>query len=106
MLKDKDSSAIVAVTRYRARHAASMSTRSASNRSTTTTHMLVLRTGATQLVVYVSDFAGTNKANAVVWGVGDEIEAIVGASSARASASSTIPTWAWTMPAASTAAAT
>lgn len=35
------------------------------------------RTGATALVVYKSDFAGTNKANAVVWGVGDEIEAIV-----------------------------
>jgi len=37
---------------------------------------LVFRTGPTHLVVYASEFAGTNKANAVVWGVGDRIEAI------------------------------
>ena len=37
---------------------------------------LVFRTGPTHLVVYPSEFAGTNKANAVVWGVGDRIEAI------------------------------
>ncbi|HEY0034495.1 MAG TPA: VOC family protein [Devosia sp.] len=40
-------------------------------------HVLEFETGETSLVVYVSDFAGTNKANAVVWGVGDEIEEIV-----------------------------
>ena len=33
---------------------------------------LVYRTGATKLVVYQSEYAGTNKANAVVWDVGDE----------------------------------
>jgi catechol 2,3-dioxygenase-like lactoylglutathione lyase family enzyme len=38
--------------------------------------VLVFRTGATSLVVYVSQYAGTNQANAVVWGVGDQIEAI------------------------------
>lgn len=37
---------------------------------------LVYRTGDTHLVVYPSEFAGTNQANAVVWAVGDEIEAI------------------------------
>jgi catechol 2,3-dioxygenase-like lactoylglutathione lyase family enzyme len=37
---------------------------------------LVFRTGDTHLVVYPSEFAGTNQANAVVWAVGDEIEAI------------------------------
>ena len=37
---------------------------------------LVFRTGPTHLVVYPSEFAGTNRANAVVWGVGDRIEAI------------------------------
>jgi len=37
---------------------------------------LVFKTGPTHLVVYTSEFAGTNKANAVVWGVGDRIEAI------------------------------
>jgi catechol 2,3-dioxygenase-like lactoylglutathione lyase family enzyme len=40
-------------------------------------NVLELKTGKTTLVVYVSDYAGTNKANAVVWGVGAEIEAIV-----------------------------
>jgi hypothetical protein len=39
--------------------------------------VLVFRTGATSLIVYKSDFARTNKANAVVWDVGDEIEPIV-----------------------------
>lgn len=37
---------------------------------------LVFKTGKTHLVVYPSEFAGTNQANAVVWGVGDRIEAI------------------------------
>lgn len=40
-------------------------------------NVLSFKTGKTTLVVYVSDHAGTNKANAVVWGVGDQIEAIV-----------------------------
>ena len=40
-------------------------------------HVLEFETGDTSLVVYVSEFAGTNKANAVVWAVGDEIEDIV-----------------------------
>lgn len=39
--------------------------------------VLVLRTGTSQLVVYRSPMAGTNRANAVVWDVGDEIEAVV-----------------------------
>jgi catechol 2,3-dioxygenase-like lactoylglutathione lyase family enzyme len=38
--------------------------------------VLEFRTGDTALIVYQSDYAGTNKANAVVWGVGDEIETI------------------------------
>ncbi len=40
-------------------------------------HVTTFRTGATFLVVYVSPQAGTNQANAVVWGVGDDIDAIV-----------------------------
>ena len=45
--------------------------------------VMVFRTGATQLVVYRSDTAGTNRANAVVWDVGDDIEAIVADLAAR-----------------------
>lgn len=38
--------------------------------------VLVYKTGATYLVVYPSEFAGTNKANAVVWDCGSDIDAI------------------------------
>ncbi|EIM71899.1 hypothetical protein A33O_22297 [Nitratireductor aquibiodomus RA22] len=39
--------------------------------------LLVYKTGATDLVVYPSELAGTNKANAVVWDCGPDIDAIV-----------------------------
>jgi catechol 2,3-dioxygenase-like lactoylglutathione lyase family enzyme len=45
--------------------------------------VLVYRTGRTKLVVYESEYAGTNQANAVVWGVGDEIDEIVAALEAK-----------------------
>jgi catechol 2,3-dioxygenase-like lactoylglutathione lyase family enzyme len=35
-----------------------------------------LHTGATRLSVYRSDYAGTNRANAVVWDAGSDVEAI------------------------------
>ncbi|GAB1584464.1 VOC family protein [Phyllobacterium phragmitis] len=38
--------------------------------------VLVYKTGATHLVVYPSEFAGTNKANAIVWDCGADIDAI------------------------------
>ncbi len=38
--------------------------------------VLVYRTGATRLVVYHSEFAGTNKANAVVWDCGGDVDLI------------------------------
>ena len=78
MLKDKDSSAIIAVSdiaRARGFYLDTLGLEPLQDDDT----MLVLKTGATQLVVYVSDYAGTNKANAAVWGVGDEIEQIVSA---------------------------
>lgn len=45
--------------------------------------VLVYNTGATYLVVYPSEFAGTNKANAVVWDCGADIDAIVADLGAR-----------------------
>jgi catechol 2,3-dioxygenase-like lactoylglutathione lyase family enzyme len=78
MLKDYNSSAIVAVkdiTAARAFYVDRLGLEPLQDDDS----MLVLRTGATQLVVYVSDYAGTNRANAVAWGVGAEIEAIVSA---------------------------
>jgi len=39
----------------------------------------VFATGETKLNIYRSDYAGTNKADAVIWAVGDDIEAIAAA---------------------------
>ncbi len=38
--------------------------------------VFAVHTGGTRLNVYKSDYAGTNKANAVVWDAGGEVEAI------------------------------
>ena len=37
----------------------------------------VYESGNSTIVVYKSDFAGTNKATSATWGVGDELESIV-----------------------------
>lgn len=77
MLKDKSSSAIVAVRDIdRAREFyANVLGLDVSRESMD--GVLEFRTGDTQLIVYESEEAGTNRANAVVWSCGDEIEAIV-----------------------------
>ena len=77
MLKDRNSSAIVAVrdiARAREFYAGVLGLEIEEGGGG---DMLIFRTGGTQLCVYPSEFAGTNRANAVVWGVGDELEAIV-----------------------------
>ncbi|MHA6297067.1 VOC family protein [Devosia sp. CAU 1758] len=76
MLKDKDSSAIIAVSDIERAKAFYRDTLEL-ELSDDNDRVLVLKTGATNLVVYVSEFAGSNKANAVVWSVGEEIDAIV-----------------------------
>jgi catechol 2,3-dioxygenase-like lactoylglutathione lyase family enzyme len=77
MLKDKSSSAIVAVGAIDRARAFYQETLGLEVIDDSMGEVLVFRTGATSLIVYRSDFSGTNKANAVVWGVGDEIEEIV-----------------------------
>jgi catechol 2,3-dioxygenase-like lactoylglutathione lyase family enzyme len=76
MLRDKDSAAIVAVKdigRARDFYANTLGLELTNDNG----DVLKFRTGKSGLVVYVSDFAGTNQANAVVWGVGGEIADIV-----------------------------
>lgn len=76
MLKDHDPAAIVAVTdigRAKDFYANTLGLDLVEEND----NVCQFRTGATTLVVYKSDFAGTNKANAVVWGVGAEVEDIV-----------------------------
>lgn len=46
-------------------------------------NVMVFRTGETHLVVYRSDEAGTNRANAVVWNAGDDLGPIVAALQAK-----------------------
>src|SRR5262245_61175626 len=83
MLKDKSSSAIVAVSdidRARRFYQDALGLELVDDGMG---DVLVFRTGATHLVVYKSKEAGTNRANAVVWDVGDEIKAIVSALRAK-----------------------
>jgi len=44
---------------------------------------MTFRTGSTHLVVYPSKEAGTNRANAVVWGLGEALESVVEALRAK-----------------------
>jgi len=79
MLKDHDSSAIVAVRdldRARRFYAETLGLESEGGAGGGD-GVLVFRTGATRLCVYPSEYAGTNQANAVVWDVGDALEALV-----------------------------
>ncbi|HEX7185459.1 MAG TPA: VOC family protein [Thermoanaerobaculia bacterium] len=39
--------------------------------------VITYKTGGSSLLVYESQFAGTNKATSVTWGVGDDFDAIV-----------------------------
>ena len=77
MLKDKRSSAIVAVSDIGRAREFYRDTLGLQLEDEMGGDVLTFRTGDTSLVVYRSDVAGTNKANAVVWDVGDEIDAIV-----------------------------
>jgi catechol 2,3-dioxygenase-like lactoylglutathione lyase family enzyme len=87
MLKDHDSSAILAVAdldRARAFYGETLGLDLADEGGEE--GVLVYRTGATRLVVYASDYAGTNRANAVVWGVGGDLDSIVAALEAKGAA--------------------
>ena len=78
MLRDKTSSAIVAVSDLeRARRFYGETLGLELKQSAEEEGVLVYRTGATVLTVYRSDYAGTNRANAVTWDVGADVEAIV-----------------------------
>lgn len=78
MLKDRNSSAIVAVSDIaRARTFYEDTLGLTLEQSDTESGVLGFRTGDTRLTVYRSDFAGTNKANAVTWDMdGDLVETV------------------------------
>lgn len=76
MLKDKSSSAIVAVSDIERARKFYRDTLGLQLLDDSMGDVLTFRTGDTALIVYKSEFAGSNKANAVVWGVDNEIESI------------------------------
>ncbi len=77
MLKNKNSSAIVAVKDLERARTFYSDVLGLNLADTGMDGVLGYRTGATWLTVYRSDFAGTNRANAVVWDVGVEVDDIV-----------------------------
>ena len=77
MLKNKNSSAIVAVKDLDRAKAFYSDVLELNLADTSNEDMLGYRTGSTWLTVYQSDFAGTNQANAVSWDVGVELNDIV-----------------------------
>lgn len=87
MLREHDSSAIVAVSDLeRARDYYGRVLGLELEREGREQGVLLYRTGATCLTVYRSDFAGTNRANAVVWSVGDDLDSTVAALDSRGAA--------------------
>ena len=77
MLKNKNSSAIVAVKDLDRARTFYSDVLELNLADTSMEGMLGYRTGSTWLTVYKSDFAGTNQANAVTWDVGVELDDIV-----------------------------
>ena len=76
LLKDKPSSAIVAVSDLARARRFYADTLGLEPERGSEEDMITFRTGGTQLIVYQSGFAGTNKANAVVWNAGADFDAI------------------------------
>lgn len=76
MLKAKNSAAIVAVSDMSRARAFYGDTLGLNLSPDSDEQVAVFHTGDTKLVVYVSEFAGTNKGNAVSWSVGEDIEQI------------------------------
>jgi catechol 2,3-dioxygenase-like lactoylglutathione lyase family enzyme len=46
-------------------------------------HLVAYRSGGSTLLVYESEYAGTNKATALTWTVGDDVEGMVSALKAK-----------------------
>lgn len=76
MLKDKSSSAILAVSDIARAREFYQNILGLELEDDGMGEVLVFKTGDTSVVVYRSEEAGTNRANAVVWGVGVDIDAI------------------------------
>lgn len=79
MLRGKDAIAMIAVRDIKAAAKFYEGTLGLARLSAEGEEVITYRSGNSALNVYHSQYAGTNKATAVVWNVGDEIESIVDA---------------------------
>ena len=80
MLKDRNSSAIVAVSdidRARRFYQDTLGLELVQDGGEDMDGVLAFKTGTTSLTIYRSEFAGTNKANAVTWGMDGDLEETV-----------------------------
>jgi catechol 2,3-dioxygenase-like lactoylglutathione lyase family enzyme len=77
MLGNKDAVANIAVRNVQAARKFYEGTLGLKAVGTEGDELVAFRSGNSTLFVYRSDFAGTNKATAVTWDVGDEVDAVV-----------------------------
>lgn len=77
MLRDKDAIAMIAVRSVNDAAKFYEGTLGLMRLSSEGEEVITYRSGNSALNVYRSQYAGTNKATAVVWNVGDEIDAVV-----------------------------
>jgi catechol 2,3-dioxygenase-like lactoylglutathione lyase family enzyme len=77
MLSDNDAIAMIAVKDVKAAAKFYEGTLGLSKLSSEGEEVNTYRSGNSKLNVYKSQYAGTNKATAVVWNVGDEIDSVV-----------------------------
>ena len=83
MLGDKDAIATVAVKDLKAAAGFYKSTLGLRRLASEGEEAVTFRCGNSTLLVYRSQYAGTNKATAITWTVGDELDAIVAALKAK-----------------------
>lgn len=79
MLGDKDAIAMIAVRDVKAAARFYQDTLGLAPLSAEGDEVITYRSGKSALNIYHSQYAGTNQATALVWNVGDEIDAIVAA---------------------------
>jgi extradiol dioxygenase family protein len=77
LLKDRPTSAIIPVSDIDSARGFYVETLGLEPEGGSEEDMMTFRTGETQMIVYTSEFAGTNKANAIVWNAGEDFDAIV-----------------------------
>ncbi len=83
MLKDSEAIATIAVKDLTVARKFYEGTLGLEVANATGTEALTFKTGRAELIVYRSQYAGSNKATAVNWRVGEELEAIVAALGAK-----------------------